>query len=200
MRVILQQEHWMTHSTTTLKQIIYNCFICKRQRQLPSQPKMSNLPEFRFEKISATFEDIGLDYFGPFPVYQRNQRTSQNVCIFTCFKTRAVHFEVVEDLTTDSCLLAIRRFTSRRGKPTSITSDNANTFHAADNSLDLEKLEENLGTQQIDWKFIRPGTPHQGGAWERLIRIAKITLYSMSGTQIGPNDHSIPSFAKWKEL
>ena len=48
MRVILQQEHWMTHLTTTLKQIIHNCFICKRQRQLPSQPKMGNLPEFRF--------------------------------------------------------------------------------------------------------------------------------------------------------
>ena len=160
MRVILQQEHWMTHFTTTLKQIIYNCFICKRQRQLPSQPKMGNLPDIRFAKTPAAFEDIGLDYFGPFPVYQSNQRTSQYVCIFTCFKTRAVHFEVVEDLTTDSCLLAIKRFTSRRGKP-SITSDNASTFHAAAKSLDLGKIEENLGTQQIDWKFIFPGTPHQ---------------------------------------
>ena len=183
MRVILQQEHWMTHLTTTLKQIIYNCFICKRQRQLPSQPKMGNLPEFRFAKTPAAFEDIGMDYFGPFPVYQRNQRTSQYVCIFTCFRTRAVHFEVVEDLTTDSCLLAIRRFTSRRGKPTSITSDNASTFHAAAKSLDLVKIEEKLGSQQIDWKFIPPGTPHEGGAWERLIRMAKRILYSMSGTQ-----------------
>ena len=63
MRVILQQEHWMTHLTTTLKQIIYNCFICKRQRQLPSQPKMGNLPKFRFAKTPAAFEDIRMDYF-----------------------------------------------------------------------------------------------------------------------------------------
>ena len=183
MRVILQQEHWMTHLTITLKQIIYNCLICKRQRQLLSQPKMGNLPEFRFAKTPAAFEDIGMDYFGHFPVYQRNQRTSQYVCIFTCFRTRAVHFEVVEDLTTDSCLLAIRRFTSRRGKPTSITSDNASTFHAAAKSLDLGKIEEKLGSQQIDWKFIPPGTPHEGGAWERLIRMAKRILYPLSGTQ-----------------
>ena len=110
MRVKMQQEHRMTHLTTTLKQTIYNCFICKRQRQLASQPKMGNLPEFRFAKTPAAFEDIGIDYFGPFSEYRRNQRTSQYVCIFTCFK-RAVHFEFVEELTTDSCLLAIRRFT-----------------------------------------------------------------------------------------
>ena len=139
--------------TTTLKQTIYNCFICKRQRQLPSQPKMGNLPEFRSAKTPAAFEDIGMDYFEPFPVYRRNQRTSQFVCIFTCFKTRAEHFKVVEDMTTDSCLLAIRRFTSRRGKPTSITSDNAGTFHAAAKSLDLGRIEENLGSQQIHCKF-----------------------------------------------
>ena len=100
MRIILQQEHWMNHLTTTLNQIIYNRFIYKRQWQLPTQPKLGNLPEFRFAK--TPFEDIGMDYFGPFPVCQRNQCTSQYVCIFTCFKTRAVHFEVVEDLTTDN--------------------------------------------------------------------------------------------------
>ena len=136
--------------TTTLKQIIYICFICKRQRQLPVQPKMGILPEFKFAKTPAAFADIGMDWFGPFPVYQRNQRTSQFVRIFTCFKTRGVHFEVVEDLTTDSCLLAIIQITSRRGKPTSITSGNASTFNAAAKSLDLGKIEENLGSQQND--------------------------------------------------
>ena len=142
---------------------------------------MGNLQEFRFAKKPAAFEDVGIDYFALFLVYQGNQRTSQYFCIFICFKTRAVHFEVVEDLTTDSCLLAIRRFMSRRGKPTSITPtpDNAGTFQEAAKTLDLVKIEEQLGSQQIDWKFIPPGTPHQGGAWECLIIIAK-RIYSMS--------------------
>ena len=68
MRVILQQKHWMTHLTTILKQKFYNCFICKRQRQLPSQPKMCNLPVFSFAKTPAALEDIGIDYFEPFRV------------------------------------------------------------------------------------------------------------------------------------
>ena len=60
MKVTMQQEHWITHLTTTLTQIIYNCFIYNRQ--LPSQPKMSILPEFIFAKTPAAFEDIGIDY------------------------------------------------------------------------------------------------------------------------------------------
>ena len=161
---------------------------------------MGTLPEFRFAKTPAVFEDIGMDFFGPFPVCQRNQRSSQHVCIFTCFKTRAIHIEVVEDLTTDSCLLANRLITSRRGKQTSITSDNASTFHAAAKFLDLWKIKEKLGSQQIDWNFIPPGTPYLGGAWERLIRIVKRILYSMSGTQNWTQQTFIPSFGKWKEF
>ena len=162
MRVVLQQEHWITHLTTTLRQIIYNCFICKRQ--LPSQPKVGILPAFKFARTPAAFEDIGFDYFGSFPVYKKIQRTNQYVCIFTCLKTRAVHFEAVEDLKTDSCLLAIRRITNRRGKPTKRTSDNASSFNAAAKTLGLGKIEEQQGSQQTDWKFIPPETPHQGGA------------------------------------
>ena len=105
MRVKLQRDFWMTPLTTTFKQIFYNSFNCKRQRQLPSQPKLVNLPDFKFAKTSAVFEVFGIDCF---PVYQRNQCTNQYVCFFTCFKTRAVDFEVVEDLTTDPCLLVIR--------------------------------------------------------------------------------------------
>ena len=74
-----------------------------------------NLPKFIFAKTRAALEDTGIDYFGPFHVYQGSQRTIQYVCFITCFKTRAVHFEIDENITTDSCLLAIRQITSRRG-------------------------------------------------------------------------------------
>ena len=163
---------------------------------------MGNLPEFRFANAPAAFEEIGIDYFRPFPVYQRNLRARQYVCFFACFKTRTVHFEVVEHLTTDSRLLAIRRFTNRRGKPTchGITFDNACTFHAAAKTLDLGKIEEQLGSQQIDWKFIPHGPPHQGGAWKRQIRIARESSTQCLEPKIGPNSYSIRSVRNWKEL
>ena len=49
-------------------------------------------------------------------------------CFFTCLTTRAVHIEVVRSLDADSCMAAIVRFTSRRGKPKTIVSDNGSNF------------------------------------------------------------------------
>ena len=52
-------------------------------------------------------------------------------CPFTCAATRAVHLELTPDLSADMFLLAFRRFTSRRGTPNMMISDNAKVFKAA---------------------------------------------------------------------
>ena len=45
--------------------------------------------------------------------------------------TKAVHIEVVSDLTTEAFIGALKRFTARRGKPSNIYSDNATNFVGA---------------------------------------------------------------------
>ena len=49
------------------------------------------------------------------------------VCLFTCVTVRAIHLEIVADLSAEKCLLVLRRFTARRGKPQQIVLDNACT-------------------------------------------------------------------------
>ena len=44
----------------------------------------------------------------------------------------AMHIEVVPKLDTDSCLNAIMRFIARRGKPSTILSDNGTNFVGAE--------------------------------------------------------------------
>ena len=44
----LLQEFWILKLRATLKPIIHRCFVCRRQRQSHSQPRMGNLPTYRF--------------------------------------------------------------------------------------------------------------------------------------------------------
>lgn len=105
------------------------------------------------------------------------------VALFVCLVTRAVHLEVVSDLTAECFLNALNRFCSRRGKVSHIYCDNATTFVGAKRQLDeIFNFFSNKETQDrlryltqenIIWKFIPPRSPNFGGLWERLVRSTK---------------------------
>ena len=49
------------------------------------------------------------------------------ICLYTCANTRAVHLEVVTDLTVPTFVAVFRRFASRKSLPKVMISDNAST-------------------------------------------------------------------------
>ncbi|XP_018396272.1 PREDICTED: uncharacterized protein LOC108774619 [Cyphomyrmex costatus] len=112
--------------------------------------------------------------------------------MFVCFATKAVHIELVSDLTTDTFLAAFKRFISRRGKPSHMWSDNGTTFVGShhrlrefSNFLEKECIQNEiqlfLREQRITWNFIPPNAPHCGGLWEAAIKSAKFHLYRIIG-------------------
>lgn len=65
---------------------------------------------------------------------------------YISFSTKAVHIELVSDLTTTGFLAAFRRFTSRRGLPAHVHSDNGKKFQGARNELqEICQLLQNDG-------------------------------------------------------
>jgi transposase InsO family protein len=107
------------------------------------------------------------------------------ICLFTCASTRAVHLEVVTDLTVPTFIEAFRRFASRKSLPKVLISDNASTYQsAAEELLKLLKsplLETHLRNRAVQWIFIPKRAPWYGGFWERLIGLTKITLKRVLG-------------------
>ena len=84
--------------------------------------------------------------------------------MFTCLATRAVHLEVAWGLDTDRFLNALTRFTSRRGVPKEMISDNGTNFVGAVNELkelvdqlDKERIQRTTANKGIEWKFKPPG-------------------------------------------
>ena len=64
--------------------------------------------------------------------------------MFTCFSTRAIHIEVAWRLDTDGFFA---RFTSRRGVPKQMTSNNGSNFVGAVN--ELKELVNRLDKDKI---------------------------------------------------
>ena len=181
LRSFLQQQFWIIKATVVQKKITFNCHTCRQQRQLPSQPKMADMPSVRFSAKPAVFKNVGIDYCGPYQVFSGKKPIQRYICLITCLVVRAVHLEPVTDLSTEKYLMAIDHFCSRRGNPEVIYSDNGTNFQGAANIL--HDLARRVSTRSIDWRFIPPGTPHQGGVWERLIGMSKRILYSIVGSK-----------------
>ena len=87
---------------------------------------MSPLPVERL-KPTPPFQNVRLDYFGPIEVKGEIQKRIQGKAyglLFVDDVSRAVYAEIVQNLSTDSFLQALRRFACMRGWPKKIHSDN----------------------------------------------------------------------------
>lgn len=110
--------------------------------------------------------------------------------LFKCLTTRAVHIEVLTSISTDSFLMALKRFISRRGKPAEILCDQGTNFHGGDRELQEAfialhpSLQDQLAEYQLKFRFNPPSAPHFGGSWEREIRSIKAALTSTLGSQV----------------
>ena len=181
----LRQKYWLINNQ--LRYVIHKCTICSRHNPAPPNSLMGNLPEARVTQ-GRPFIRIGVDYCGPFFIKEKKFRNKNHVkvygAVFICLATKAVHLEIVSDLTTEGFLLALRRFTSRRGRCSDLYSDNGLNFVGANNELkELSKLlqsrEHNdkvhhwLADQQIRWHFTTPYSPHCGGLWEAAVKSLK---------------------------
>lgn len=179
----IPQQYFVVHLRSAVKKVQQTCQACKNYRAKPSPPEMGQLPAARLDSHVVPFNRTGLDYFGPIEVTVKRSREKRNGALFTCLVTRAVHLELAHSLSTDSCILAIRRFVGRRGCPTHIYSDNGTNFRGADNelksalqALSQQQLENECSNKGITWHWNPPSAPHFGGSWERLVRSVKTAL------------------------
>lgn len=186
----IRNTWWPVGGRNLAKRIVHNCVTCVRMRGKTLSPIMGNLPEARLEP-GFPFLRCGVDYAGPVYVLNRRGRGAKTfkayICLFICFVTRAVHLELVSDLTSDAYLLALKRFISRRGKPIEIFSDNGKNFVGLKNEFSkfLSSCSGNIReyaiSQNIKFSMIPPYASHFGGLWEAGVKSCKHHLIRVVG-------------------
>ena len=133
-----------------------NCVHCRKLRQPVEEQKMADLPEDRVEP-SPPFSYCGMVCFGPFVTKQGRKEYRRYGLLFTCLCSRAVHIEMLEDMTTDSFITGLRSFIAIRDTVTQIRSDQGSNFVGADNELKaaLKELEVEKETTFLARKRFR---------------------------------------------
>lgn len=187
----IRESYWPIGGRSLAKSCYRNCVRCCRMSGRTTTPLMGSLPQQRLLPGGYPFESTGVDYAGPIMAASRQGRGCRllkvYIAIFVCFTTKAIHLELVSDLTSNKYLLALYRFISRRGKPTNIYSDNGTSFVGACSELskflksDCDSLGEQLANDGITFHFIPAYTPHFGGLWEAGVKSTKYHLRRVLG-------------------
>ena len=182
--------YWIVGARRLVSSLIHQCVICRRTRGKTAIEKMGHLPVDRITP-NPPFTYVGVDIFGPWQVTTRHTRgrsaaSKRWAVLFSCLVSRAVHIEVIEELSSPSFINALRRFVALRGPVKQVRSDRGTNFVGAVNELGLNCIfDENgpvqqfLSNQGCTWIFNSPHASHMGGAWERMIGIAHRILDNM---------------------
>jgi hypothetical protein len=113
------------------------------------------------------------------------KKVKSYIALFVCFSTKAVHLELVGDLTTESFLVAFKRFTSHRDHVKEIFSDGTNFIGADREFLKSEKFKHQILNEFLHtctkFNFIPAKSPHFGGLWERDVQSVKHHLRRILG-------------------
>ncbi|XP_031346826.1 uncharacterized protein LOC116173472 [Photinus pyralis] len=180
----LRRRYWIINGRRTAQGTIRKCARCIRYKKQTATQLMGDLPAARVTP-SAPFQHCGIDYAGPIQVRAWKGRGHKSykgyIAVFVCLATRAIHLEVVSDMTTESFLAALKRFQARRGRCQHIYSDNGTNFVGASKMIEQDvhkilqskEIQDASTTAGTQWHFIPPASPHMGGIWESGVKSLK---------------------------
>ncbi|XP_055715552.1 uncharacterized protein LOC129809615 [Phlebotomus papatasi] len=192
----MRQMYWPLRGLDVAKATVRQCIRCFRCNPKAAHQIMGNLPPARVQ-FSRPFQRVGIDFCGPFQIklpLRGGRSTKMYVCVFICFISRAIHLELVSDLSTEAFLASFKRFIARRGKPTDVFCDNGKNFVGASSHLaDVQQflsekttrhiITKNAADDNISFHFIPPRSPHFGGLWESAVKAFKRHFYRVIGNE-----------------
>lgn len=146
---------WIVKGSKTVQSCISKCITCRRMRRPTEEQMMSDLPQDRLEP-APPFTFCGMDCFGPFIVKRGRKEYKRYGLIITCLCSRGIHIEMLDDMTTDCFINALRCFICLRGPVKEFRCDQGSNFVGARNEmkkamneLDIDRLATFLAEKTV---------------------------------------------------
>ena len=177
---LYRQRCWTPKIRSRIKGILLRCVICQRVKKgTISRPLPSPLQAEQVKWVQP-FSNVDVDHTGSFAIRDpQGRKTKAYICLFVCTTTRAVHLEVVDNLTNTSFIMCLKRHAASKGMPTLLLSDNHKIITGETFLLEMQQdpaVQEYLSTNRIRWKHQTLRSPWMGGHFERLVRTVKASL------------------------
>lgn len=140
MMQFIRQKYWIPQLRDEFKKFNRTCLECVRHSHELQDQLMGELPADRIRPARA-FIATGVDYAGPFNkkyLDREGNIITKVKCwtvIFVCIRTKAVHLDMVDDLSSASFIACFERFVSRRGAVKKLFSDNGTSFVGAEKEI-----------------------------------------------------------------
>ena len=198
----IRRKFWIVNLAKMTKSIVNKCVPCKIKRKANASQMRSPLPIDRLKPAPA-WCSIAIDYFGPMEIKGEVNKRSRGKCfgvLFNSLEMRGVHIDIAADCTTDSFLMALRRFTSIRGWPSKVLSDNGSQLVKASKKLqdivkglDWETIQKFGAQRGIEWKFTPADSPWHNGCSESLVKSTKLAIKACIKDQVltNPELHTV---------
>lgn len=150
---------------------------------------LGQVPSERFW-LGLVFKCTGIDYAGPILIKQgaicRPTLVKAYASVFVSLFVKAVHLELVSDLTTETFIATLRQF------PSTLWSDHGTNFTGANRELkqlfeflksqqSQQAISKFCSTQNIQWKYTPGHAPQLGGIWEAAVKSMKVHLRKIIG-------------------
>ena len=182
MNTIRLKGFWIPKSRQAVKKAISGCYQCKKYNSFSFRyPKMTNMSKDRMNFVHP-FQHVGIDFTGH--LFVKNDTGIEEkmyILIYTCLNIRAVHIDLLPDMSALSVCLSFQRFCNIYSIPKKLYSDNAKSFIKTGDllfeSLSSDIFKDHLIRNNIQHIKIPLFSAWVGSMWERLIRTVKSCLY-----------------------
>jgi len=176
---------WIPKGRAAVHGVLSRCIDCKKINAHPYKyPKPNDYVRDKVNFVTP-FNSCGIDFTGHFWVRIDDVSRKMYLLVFTCLNIRAIHLELLPDMSCRSFLLAFIRFTNAHGMPSSIYSDNAQTFLTSMGIVENSSISDEFSNYLIENNVRHIRIPLYsawvGAAWERMIRTVKSALYKVVG-------------------
>jgi len=109
----LRKQDWIPRMTQVICPVLQRCLSCFKLKAAASQQLMCQLP-LAIVTGTRPFLNAGVDYVCPCEIKSGSKTTTKcYVALFICMATKAIHLDLVSNLTPEAVIAALKRFIYR---------------------------------------------------------------------------------------